>query len=145
MKSIIISAFPGPGQSYLTKNAKQITMDMPADHGFGRTTETFKFHDSDSSKYSWVYDAEGNKTDQRNPDFPGNYIEHIRSLMEEDGNIIFVSSHESVREALAKAGFHFYIVRPDLHLKDLYLENYREREAMMRNSLISSIRIGICG
>lgn len=123
MKSIIISAFSGTGKSYLTKNVKKAQYRLP---GTGVTIHP-KFHDSDSSKYSWIYDEDGNKTDQRDPNFPDNYMEHIRSLMEEDGNIIFVSTHESVREALIKAGFSFYIIRPALHLRDQYLENYRKR------------------
>lgn len=125
MKSIIISAFPGTGKTWLTENVKQFSAEVPTQSGL--SMELFKYHDSDNSKFSWIYDAEGNKTDQRNPDFPSNYMEHIRSLMEEDGNIIFVSSHESVREALVEAGFHFYIARPAMHLKDLYLKKYKER------------------
>lgn len=127
MKSIIISAFPGTGKSYLTNNAKEFSVPIL---GTERVTR-FKLHDSDSSKYSWIYDAEGNKTDQRDPAFPDNYIEHIWAItkedIEEDTNIIFVSSHESVREALVKAGFCFYIVRPDSDLIDQYCKNYRER------------------
>lgn len=54
-------------------------------------------------------------------------MEHIKTLVEEENNIIFVSSHESVREALAEAGFKFYIARPDIPLLDVYLENYKAR------------------
>lgn len=123
MKSIIISAFPGTGKSYLTNNVKEISVPIL---GSERVAQ-YKFHDSDSSKYSWIYDEEGNKTDQRDPNFPDNYMEHIQTLAGEEGNIIFVSSHESVREALVEAGFHFYIARPTLDLKEGYLKNYRER------------------
>lgn len=55
--------------------------------------------DSDSSNFSWVKDENGNNTKERNPEFPKNYIEHIKSNIGKV-DVIFVSSHKVVREAL---------------------------------------------
>jgi hypothetical protein len=52
----------------------------------------------------------------RNPDFPKNYIEHIK---ENIGKVdyIFVSTHAEVRQALAEAGIDFTIVFPEQSLR----------------------------
>lgn len=61
--TIVISAFPACGKSYKVKNynGKPYTM-----------------LDSDSSNFSWIKDELGNNTKVRNPDFPSNYIQHIK-------------------------------------------------------------------
>ena len=57
MRTQIISAFPGTGKSYYHVLHRMRTLD------------------SDSSNFSWVtYDSER----VRHPDFPGNYIDHIK-------------------------------------------------------------------
>ena len=61
-KTTIISAFPLCGKTYFSQNCGD-----------------FVVIDSDSSNFSWVKDSNGNRTSKRNPDFPGNYIEHIKS------------------------------------------------------------------
>ena len=60
-------------------------------------------------------DSEGNPTKERDPSFPDNYIEHIRSLIGEV-DIIFVSSHEAVQKALSNSGLSWAIVMPDKSL-----------------------------
>ena len=82
-KTMVIAAFPGTGKSFCTKN------------------EGEKFEgilDSDSSNYSWIKDSNGQNTTERNPDFPNNYITHIKENIGKV-DIIFVSSHKEVREA----------------------------------------------
>jgi hypothetical protein len=93
----IISAFPACGKTYLF------------DHGYEKNI----ILDSDSSKFSWLDDG---KT--RDPDFPKNYIEHIK------GNIgkvdyILVSSHVAVRRALDENDLCWCFVVPN---KSLMLE-----------------------
>lgn len=92
----IIAAFPACGKSYC----------------FDRN-EDYIILDSDSSKFSWVY-TNGEKV--RNPDFPRNYIEHIK---ENIGKVdfIFVSTHEEVRKALSDANIDFILVFPSESLK----------------------------
>jgi len=96
-KTRIISAFPACGKTYL----------------FDRGYEDRVIIDSDSSGFSWLEDG---KT--RNPDFPENYINHIKSNI---GKVdcILVSSHIAIREALDKSGLAWGLVLPR---KSLMLE-----------------------
>ena len=124
----VIAAFPACGKSYC----------------FDRN-EDYIILDSDSSKFSWMFrkrtreelrtakkkweavphlldgDAyiEKIKNEEikvRNPDFPKNYIEHIK---ENIGKVdyIFVSTHEEVRKALTEAGIDFILVFPKQSLR----------------------------
>jgi nucleoside-triphosphatase THEP1 len=106
MKTLIISGFPGTGKSVL----------------FGENQDLVS--DSDSSSYSWITDEDGNKS--RNPEFPNNYIEHIKSLMGKK-KIICVSTHDSVRKALKENGIEYILVYPTRSCKPIYLENYKNR------------------
>ena len=114
MKTKIISAFPGTGKSYYHKNHPNTTLD------------------SDSSQFSWLYDGDGNKLyddDEkpiRNPWFPSNYIEHIKSNIGKY-EYIFVSSHKEVREALVDNCLLFYLIYPDFNDMDIYIERYKQR------------------
>ena len=60
-KTYVISAFPGCGKSWCFNNLQ----------------DKYKMLDSDSSNFSWAYGEEGQKLG-RNPDFPQNYISHIK-------------------------------------------------------------------
>ena len=102
-KTIVISGFPGIGKSYLFKENK------------GRIVL-----DSDSSQFSWI--AKG----VRNPNFPKNYITHIENNLGK-ADIILVSSHKIVRDALKDNGIPYYLVYPNRELKDAYLKRYKER------------------
>lgn len=105
----VISAFPGTGKTYCFNNFKGITM-----------------LDSDSSEFSWIKDENGNNTIERNPEFPKNYIKHIKENIGKV-DIIFVSSHSSVREALAAEGIDFLLVFPNVYNKDTYFKRYKDR------------------
>ena len=123
-RTIVVSAFPCCGKTYAVENC----------------TNGFSMLDSDSSNFSWVYrkrteeeletikkewestphllsgDDYINKIKDelikvRNPDFPNNYIEHIKENIGKV-DIIFVSSHLQVREALTNAGIQFCTVYP---------------------------------
>lgn len=98
----VISGFPGIGKSHL----------------FGITTLSVK--DSDSSAFSWTEEG------KRHPDFPANYIRHIQDH-QGDVDIILVSSHKVVRNALEEANIPYTVVYPGIHLKDEYMERYRRR------------------
>ena len=96
----IISAFPGVGKSYFYQNTNM------------------KVLDSDSSKYSW-------KNGLRNPDFPNNYMIHIKENLSVD--IILVSSHEVVRNALINEGLEYTLVFPQKELKEEYINRFKKR------------------
>lgn len=81
-------------------------------HLFRNKGET-KILDSDSSTFD-------------KSQFPQNYIDHIKSNL---GNvdIILVSSHKEVRDALNKNGIHFTLVYPNKDIKDEYIQRYIDR------------------
>jgi hypothetical protein len=106
MKTKIISAFPGTGKTTYHLKHKDTTLD------------------SDSSNFSWVIDNSGNKV--RNPDFPKNYIDHIKENIGKY-EFIFVSSHKEVRDALLDACIFFYMVYPDRSRKNEFIERYKKR------------------
>ena len=98
--TIIISAFPACGKTWCVENLK----------------DKFDMSDSDSSNFSWVYNKteDGTTIKERNPEFPKNYIDHIKSLIGEK-DFIFVSSHDVVRKVLEAEGL---LARAVLHEND---------------------------
>ena len=102
--TVIISAFPGTGKSHYTRENPELCSD------------------SDSSGFSWTSPG------VRNPEFPSNYMDHIKGLIKEgEKGLIFVSSHAEVRSALEAAGMHFSLVYPTDDQANDYLERYIQR------------------
>ena len=120
-KALIISAFPGMGKSYFFRNNSCYSTDNELMERPGN-----RILDSDSSDFSWIKDEDGNNTSERNPEFPENYIRHIKCNLY-DKDIIFVSSHKQVREALEREGLDYAIVYPSKKLKFHLLERYEKR------------------
>ena len=112
MSTLIVSGFPGVGKTTLAER------------------EPFVL-DSDSSKFSWL--TEG----IRNPDFPDNYLYHIKNSLRyysaftkqevEPYNLILVSSHQTVRNALVEHGLDFTLVYPAREIKTEYIQRYIDR------------------
>lgn len=123
-RTVVVSAFPCCGKTYAFENYQN----------------KYSILDSDSSQFSWMYrkrtegelnelkkewesvphllsaDAYINKIKDehikvRNPDFPKNYIEHIKENIGKV-DIIFVSSHLQVRQAMEDAGIQYCTVYP---------------------------------
>ena len=108
MKTIIISAFPGMGKSYTANHLSQ-----------------YKMFDLESSNYSWIEIDEGKV---HNPMFPQNYIEIIKKLVYQGSyQVIFISSHKIVRQALQHNKMRYYFVYPDISLKDEYIRRFKQR------------------
>lgn len=115
MKTKIYSVFPACGKTWLCEHQEQYGL---------------KILDSDSSQFSWIIkEVEDNeyviidggemkplthKEKVRNPEFPANYIKHIKEQIGKY-DYIFVSSHASVRAALEAEGIDFTIVYPAEH------------------------------
>lgn len=106
--TIIISGFPGVGKSYFCGNTDLNVLD------------------SDSSCFSWTKDLLGNNIVERNPDFPVNYIKHIKENIG-TVDIIFVSSHEIVRKALEENNIHYILAFPGKDCKEEYIVRYKQR------------------
>lgn len=120
MSATVISAFPGCGKStYFTQWSKY----SPIDTVWERNERIL---DSDSSLFSWIYDENGNKTDVRNPEFPENYIRHIKEHLETE-DIIFVSSHKIVREALEREGIKYVLIYPSKDMKTRWMSRFENR------------------
>jgi len=109
-QTFVISAFPACGKSYCYNNHQ----------------DKYIMLDSDSSEFSWVKDNEGNNTKERNPEFPQNYMKHIKDNIGKV-DIIFVSSHDVVRKALNDNGINTIIVYPNKKLKEEWIRRFRNR------------------
>ena len=96
IETLVVSAFPGCGKSHLFRNKGEK-----------------KILDSDSSTFD-------------KSQFPQNYIEHIKSNIDEV-DIILVSSHKEVRDALVNEGIDFTLVYPRKDIKDEYIQRYIDR------------------
>jgi len=99
----VVSGFPGIGKSVLTKNGNDL-----------------RVLDSDSSNFSWIEEG------VRHPDFPNNYMKHIKENIGK-ADYILVSSHDIVREALEANDINYTLVYPAVELKDEYIERYKAR------------------
>lgn len=122
MKTKIVSGFPGIGKSTIFKNFPHI-----------------KCVDSDSSQFSW------SSPGIRHSDFPNNYIDHIKSLIGKV-DFIFVSTHQVVRKALQDNNLLYWLVYPNVELKEQYIKNYIGRGnddkfvSMMKNNFEKFIK-----
>ena len=97
----VTAAFPATGKSFVAAH----------DH---------RFIDSDSSRFSWGPDGD------RHPNWPSNYIAHIRGALA-NGDRVLVSTHGEVRKALADASIPFTLVYPKHSLRDEYRARMEKR------------------
>ena len=88
--------------------------------GFPGTGKSHFFN----STTRFVLDSDSSTFDKS--DFPRNYIEHIKSKIGQ-ADIIFVSSHKDVRDALVAEGMDFILAYPSIDLKDEYIQRYKDR------------------
>lgn len=108
MKTRIISAFPGAGKSYLVKS-----------HAHRKTIV-----DLDSNEYTLGHDKTGKVL---GGDFPANYIHAINDQLGKV-DILLVSIHKEVRQALQNAGLEFTLVYPEIKLKTEYIDRFVKRK-----------------
>lgn len=105
MRALVISAFPGAGKSWVADNPGNLTVA-----------------DSDSSDFSWENQAER----IRHPEWPQNYMRHILE-QQANSDIVFVSTHKEVRDAMIGAMIPFILVYPGLDMKQEYIQRYIDR------------------
>lgn len=87
---------------------------------FPGTGKSHFFRETDKK----VLDSDSSTFDKK--DFPANYIKHIKENLGKV-DVILISSHKEVRDALVEAGLHFNLVYPEIELKDDYISRYEER------------------
>lgn len=134
MSAKVISAFPACGKTTYYKEWSQYSPEnMWRIENNGEQVFTSKgipagkrIIDSDSSEFSWIKDENGNNTKERNPEFPNNYIQHIKDNLDKQ-DIIFVSSHEVVRKALEENNIEYHIFYPDKSMKEEWIKRFKER------------------
>ena len=104
LKTLIICGFPGIGKSHYVKQNKQ-AIDL----------ESTPFHFLEDGKTI-------------NQEWPNNYIDKVEQLLKDQKvKIILLSSHSEVRELLLIRGLFYYLIYPDISLKDEFVRRYRER------------------
>jgi hypothetical protein len=122
----IFSVFPACGKTYFFEHQDDWNL---------------RILDSDSSQFSWMY-KEDEWTERiikvRNPEFPKNYIEHIKNNIGKY-DYIFVSSHKEVRDALDEAGIEFTIVFPEYKCKEEWFGRCCIREIEGKNGFDSTV------
>lgn len=102
----IISAFPACGKTYFAEKNKKDSIDI------------------DSSLFHWIFKEDNLKT--RNPNFPQNYINHIKEQLEKY-RFIFISSHHEVRRALKENNLQYTLIYPDKSLRETWIERFQKR------------------
>lgn len=108
MDAIVIAGFPGVGKTYLFNEIGCGDMEG-------------MILDSDSSSFSWIQNENGDKV--RNPEFPKNYIQHIKDNLSK-AKIILISTHKEVLQEMNDSGIKYIIVSPDLELKEEMIGRY---------------------
>ncbi len=119
MKTTVVLAFPGAGKSYFAANN---------DSGL-------KIIDLDSHSYTLGHGKDGKV---RSADFPDNYIKAIKDHLGR-ADLLFVSIHQEVRDALQREGTPFILVYPEDGLRAEYIERYRQRHTPQSFMSISVI------
>lgn len=133
--TVVISAMAAAGKSTFT--------NLPA-------VQDLVISDTDSSKYNFkmndvgqYLDSSGNVTtdmDKRvkNPNFMRDYITAIKSKIGMV-DILFVSAHEPVRQALGNAGIEFIYFTYKDSMKQEVVNRIRERKSQQPNNVIADV------
>lgn len=122
---LIFSAFPGCGKSTLFRKAPEYGL-VPCQVAKNEDGVPVITTPPAPAGSTYLFDSDSSLFDKSN--FPHNYIEHIKGIMESYENvIILVSSHEEVRAALSANGIEYILVYPDRSLKEEFIQRYIDR------------------
>lgn len=105
MVTRVIAAFPGTGKTWMFDHQDEFNLIIS---------------DSDSSKFSW------SSPGVRHEDFPNNYIQHIISKIGMV-DVIFISTHKDVRDALKEASIDYTLIYPERDEKQFYIQRFQNR------------------
>lgn len=130
---IVICGFSGIGKTSAQKHCDmEIKLRNSVNSYRGEKHEECKrIIDLESSGWSKIYkdDEHGNNVlIDKNPKFPGNYIDDLISLMESDvGDIFLLSCHQEVRDELKRRNIKYIIVLPTINQRNDYLKRWLKR------------------
>lgn len=122
--STIIFGFPGVGKTYCVEHQKELGLELV---------------DSDSSKFHWIYDLNGqickdeNGNKREHPEWPMNYVKYVTLIGKEKTHkpdYILMSTHSEVIEAMLNAGFenmNFVVPSRSPEAKEAMMEIYKKR------------------
>lgn len=116
----VYSVFPACGKTWVFKHQKDIGVTV-LDSDSSEFSRIYRKRTADEVK-EWMASHPGygprapynimiEECRFRNPEFPGNYIEHITENLGKY-DYIFVSSHKDVRAALHESGIEYALVYP---------------------------------
>lgn len=107
----IVCAFPLTGKSWAAKHVEGVDAV-----------------DCESSEFGWIYTKNENGESERvrNPEFPANYIAHVKKMHEEH-ELVFCSTHKEVIEGLVAEGLQFTLVRPHRWLMGEWCKRWDRR------------------
>ena len=84
----------------------------------------FTIYNSNENEDYIILDSDSSTFDKK--DFLNNYIRHIENNIGK-ADIILISSHKEVRDALVDNDLAFTLVYPNIELKESYISRYKER------------------
>lgn len=126
MKTLIISAFPGCGKTWMYKHQDALTFGPPGE------SREYSFIDSDSSKFN------------RCESWEKSYADYIESNIGKV-DFIFISQHDAIRQELEARGIPYVTVAPDncewtsKHERQLIKQQWFGRFLLRDNSHIRNI------
>lgn len=101
MRTIVISAYPASGKTYMYSNYNG---------------NPYIMLEADINKFKWTVDDKGHITNDINPDFPENYINYVKDNIGKV-DVIFISYDKEMRDILSSRGIRYFLVYPDKQMK----------------------------
>jgi len=110
----VISAFAGLGKTTFAEKNSNRCIDLES--SLWSKIPIMKFSEFEEQEF------------ENNPDFPRNYVEHIKLLIEEQKyEFILISSSIYVQEELRKNNIFYYLIYPTIDKKEEYIERFKKR------------------
>lgn len=115
----IIAGFSGVGKSYFANYC------VP---GYGPLS-TYKFLDVSPQPFQNLSRLDNRSANRKSPNYPQNYIEHIRNLAASSNTVLLIDTDPAVRQALIDDGYRLTLVYPEVRQKPIYIKRYRDMKS----------------
>lgn len=93
--------------------------------GVGKSTFAKQSHEDDFKRPITSVDLESSVYDKSNSEWYKDYVKDILAVRDVD--VVFISSHQSVRDELNKLGVHFCFIVPEISAKHEWTEMLAKR------------------